>query len=295
MGIKIESPYTVPSVPSLWRDADFPTYTLSCNGAPNSNVWYRYEYSDVLSCFTSFSVFIPQWDEYREVRAFAGKPNVDYNDRFTISIVDQDAWIVHATWIDNISPEINIVKFSMGNSTEIVQKIPLLTPWIGGIRCNFINDKVGYIFVTCETPDPNYEALGWQYKTVDGGLTWSEVLIVHAPIVRWDEHITFAKMITEQIGIVSGRFDALADSFSERTYVTKDGGQTWTPLPELTGRPVDSYQELVDLKVIKTADGQFSYCLLELSSRRNNDFYLYRYVSTDLETWVLSKGGDNGK
>ena len=67
-------------------------------------------------------------------------------------------------------------------------------------------------------------------KSSDGGNTWDPQNIQSAPSMSWREHIVCAKMLDESVGIVSGRLHATDNNFSERTYITTNGGRDWTQI-----------------------------------------------------------------
>ena len=90
---------------------------------------------------------------------------------------------------------------------------------------NFISETTGYFFQFKLFGSEN--RLIYLLKTEDGGKTWAAEDIQSAPSMGWRERITCAKMLDESVGIVSGSFWADAN-FSDHTYVTADGGKTWS-------------------------------------------------------------------
>ena len=65
-------------------------------------------------------------------------------------------------------------------------------------------------------------------KSCDGGKTWYFQNIQSTPSMGWREQIICAKMLDERIGIISGHLHATDNNFSERTYITTNGGKDWT-------------------------------------------------------------------
>ncbi len=95
-------------------------------------------------------------------------------------------------------------------------------------RCyNFINETTGYFFQFKFFGTQN--RLVYLLKTEDGGKTWVAQDIQIVPTTSWREGIICAKMISESVGLISGRLFA-DENFSNRTYITTDKGKTWTKI-----------------------------------------------------------------
>lgn len=76
----------------------------------------------------------------------------------------------------------------------------------------------------------NERRLIYLLKSCDGGKTWYFQDIQSAPSMYWREEIICAKMLDESVGIISGRLHATDNNFSERTYITTNGGKNWTQI-----------------------------------------------------------------
>ncbi len=131
----------------------------------------------------------------------------------------------------------------------------------------------------------------------DGGNTWYPQDIKSAPYMSWREHIVCAKMLDESVGIVSGGLHATDNNFSERTYITSNGGRDWTQVV-LPATPPHLNEESDPLS--NYLDGE-AYDL----TQENGVYYLHvratyydpdlnsgyrihiRYSSTDLVNWTF--------
>ena len=136
---------------------------------------------------------------------------------------------------DNVGTSIKILSFTKG-SDEITEQTITWDAAIcqNEIFCNFIDDKIGYIFITEEVDHVGFasgaEKVSKLYKTQDGGKTWTSIDCSNAPYTNLRECMILAKFATEDIGIIAGRHWASDYSFHKRTYITKDGGLTWIPV-----------------------------------------------------------------
>ena len=136
---------------------------------------------------------------------------------------------------DGLGTSIKILSFTKG-SDEITEQTITWDEAIcqNEIFCDFIDDENGYVFVIEEGGHPDF-ASGYQrvsklYKTQDGGKTWTSIDCSNAPYTNLRECMILAKFATEDIGIIAGRHWASDYSFHKRTYITKDGGKTWTSI-----------------------------------------------------------------
>lgn len=73
------------------------------------------------------------------------------------------------------------------------------------------------------------------FKTEDGGKTWDSIDVQNVSSISLRNHIYFAKMISEDAGLISGGIGPADYDFCERTLLTTDGGLNWVSvnIPEL--------------------------------------------------------------
>lgn len=125
----------------------------------------------------------------------------------------------------------------------------------------------------------------------DGGKTWYFQDIQSAPSMSWREQIICAKMLDESIGIISGTLHATDNNFSERTYITTNGGRDWTQIvlpstpPYLNDKSTILSNYLDGEAYDLTQENGVYYLHVKVSSNSGNYHYL-RYSSTDLVNWT---------
>jgi hypothetical protein len=94
-------------------------------------------------------------------------------------------------------------------------------------RYNFISDTTGYFFQFRFFGSEN--RLVYLLKTKDGGKTWVAQDIQIPSSMGWREHVICAKMLDENVGLISGMYGP-SENFSDRTFITADGGKTWSKI-----------------------------------------------------------------
>ena len=207
-----------------------PRTFIPCNGNYNEGIHYSIHEDGNLI------LYIPEWN-----RTFAVSKREDMH--FVAETVEASCAVLSkdkcTIFFRDFAPDdkpISLIQFAKGSFKVTIQ--PLNLPdddcGYGQKYCNFIDDKIGYIFVIEEGGHPGF-ASGAQkvsklYKTQDSGKTWTSIDCSNAPYINLKECIILAKFATEDIGIIAGRHWANDYSFHERTYITKDGGLTWIPV-----------------------------------------------------------------
>ena len=158
------------------------------------------------------------------------------------------------------------------------------------LRESFINEQVGYTFVF---DGAHFVAL---FKTTDGGKTWGQQTVNGAPDHYWNEDISCAKMLDENIGciFVAHRAD---DCVSSRTHITTDGGKTWTQVilpPDGPYVTKPDSNEFVTYAVSTAAydffyeNGKYIICFAQ---KGYADIH-FQYSSTDLKKWTFEQTFD---
>lgn len=250
----------------------------------NSNVTYTFNQNGDLS------VHIADWDEDHLVTSLsdldisAGKYSAT-----AIGVNNERAFLVLRQFDE---PKITVVSFERGSQSETVVELDVdetMYEVEGYILSGaFISEKVGYLFVFTEVVGGHSRGsakLSHLFKTEDGGKTWNSISVQNFPLLDLREHIIFAKMINENVGLISGDIFATDYNFCERTLLTTDGGSSWI---NITGLPqIDS---ISDAKITDFTQIDGSYILTIRYTKSQENFtctYDYaKYESVDLNTWT---------
>lgn len=157
-------------------------------------------------------------------------------------------------------------------------------------RCyNFISETTGYFFQFKFFGAEN--RLVYLLKTEDGGKTWAAQDIQIPSSMGWREHIVCAKMLDENVGLISGLYGP-DENFSNRTYITTDKGKTWTKiiLPKdaphvISKRSSDLATYLEGEAYDLTQENGVYYLHVRVSAPEH--YHYLRYSSTDLVNWTF--------
>lgn len=161
------------------------------------------------------------------------------------------------------------------------------------LHYSFIDQNTGYIF-RCGA-DGMSMTLQEFLKTEDGGKTWVAQLVEKAPSMDWREWVICAKMLSEEVGFISGGHRA-DDNLSRRTYITTDGGKNWVQVvlpkdgPYVTSS--DSSENSTYMASIEAYDLIYKNGRYELYFRwaqnvmPDQEEHLVTYWSTDLNNWT---------
>ena len=126
---------------------------------------------------------------------------------------------------DTAASSIKIVRFTRGNPEVTAESLTYQTNVDYAFHyCNFINEKIGYLFFF-----DNEMKMSQLIKTTDAGKTWIEQSTETVPSVDQQANIICAKMINENVGMISAAQDHDV-CISNRTFITLDGGKTWEKL-----------------------------------------------------------------
>ena len=260
----------------------FEGYTMPCNGTRDSKVKY------IINPDGKFNIYIEEWDEIHQVLYFT-ENDVNIFSRyitFAMALNNQYGFLIFRE-LDTITNSVVILRFERGVEGEVVNQIKVdESICVFWLSCNFINDQQGYLFV-CEEGCGDYAnehvQLSYLFKTENGGNTWNQVKIQTFSSMARKEGIVFAKMVDENIGIISGRHYSDDHTFCEYTRLTTDGGSNWVYFPELP-----KMDDFFDLKVTDfTKEGDRYILTLQYSiiNEKKNEYL--QYMSFDLNTWNL--------
>ena len=118
------------------------------------------------------------------------------------------------------------------------------------------------------------------FETTDGGKSWNQIATyTFYATARYEE---IFKFISPQVGIISFR-DLGTCEVWERTYLTVDGGLTWTQMSKLPPSDmVNWYSEIIDFEYVK----EYDYYRLTVKASNYISFQLQLW-SKDLINWTL--------
>lgn len=193
-------------------------------------------------------------------------------------------------WIFNLRAKgITLYKLSASGKMEVYENI--YPEDIGFTEmtfafASFYNEANGCLFFWRD----NCYSSGWPIQflqTSDGGQSW-EMSKPNNLLSSGDgkQYPEFAKFLTEDIGILSYRFD-YSPSDCGKTYVTSDGGKTWeniSDLPYPDGVVCDNtYSKLVDAYWDKYNNNM----IIEVRVISEFIEYTVRFKSCNFKDWIL--------
>ncbi len=145
----------------------------------------------------------------------------------------------------------------------------------------------------------NERRLMYLLKSFDGGKMWYFQDIQRYPSMYWREEVICAKMLDESVGIISGRLHATDNNFSERTYITTNGGRDWTQIvlpatPPYLNEESDLLSNYLDGEAYDLTQENGVYYLHVRATYYNPDLdsgyrIHIRYSSTDLVNWTFAE------
>ncbi|MBQ8389229.1 MAG: hypothetical protein IJX46_09935 [Clostridia bacterium] len=164
----------------------------------------------------------------------------------------------------------------------------LIDIFAGRYNCfyNFINENEGYFFWFYDS------MLRFVLKTEDGGKSWKYEELWNVPDISWHEYIICAKMVNEDVGLISSQ--SRADSnFSNCTYITVNGGKAWeqvvfTPdkyYAKGESNEKETYNEL-EAYDLRYEDGEWIICCRGNGVTYEIGKVYVEYSSPDLKKWT---------
>ena len=210
--------------------------------------------------------------------------NLRYTSTDTaIAVNNERAFLLLKRYYEPIN-KVTVVSFEKGSQGETVIDLDV-DEAVYKISGNFINEQIGYLFAFREEIGVHARGgskLSNLYKTEDGGKTWDPINVQAVPSISLQEHIIFAKMVSEDVGIISGGYGPSDCDFCERTLLTTDGGVHWGNITALS--QIDSAFLGAEITDFTPIDGSY---ILTIRDRASSSDYIYaKYQSSDLNTWI---------
>ena len=256
------------TTPTTWEG------TIACNGAyRTSKVKFDINQNKQLI------LYIEDWDESFVV------PNEDMyfvaETVYSSSVVlgETQGALIFGDFSLPAKP-IKVIRFTKGNPQVTIENLTFETGNPYAVKyCNFINEQTGYLFLFNEV-NSHFE-ITKMLKTTNGGKTWIEQPVEVTPSIWWREEIICAKMVDENVGLIAGWYYS-DENFSSRTYITADGGLTWSGIHIQYPQNLKGCggEEACD---ILYEDGQY---ILICKFRKDGSDIFVKYTSTDLKTWT---------
>lgn len=267
-----ESETNTETIPTTWEG------TITCNGVyQNSAITYTVNQNN------DFIIHLADWNEDHLLTSFSAKDIRDSKySAIAIGINRKRAFFLRYRYYEN---KITVVSFEKGSTSETVVNLDVDED-VFKISGNFINENTGYIFTFKEVLEGHAvggSKLSNLFKTEDGGRTWTSINVQNVPSISLRNYIRFAKMISEDVGLISGNIFADDYDFCERTLLTTDGGLNWVHvnIPEMPQEDDLQWAEVSDFTQV---DG--SYILTIRYGTAEGTDVDAKYKLLGLNTWI---------
>ena len=243
----------------------------------NSNATYTFHQNGEIS------LHIADWNEDHLVTSLSDKDmNASKYYPEAIAVNNECAFLLLTRYYEN---KIKVVSFEKGSTSETVVNLDVDED-VYEISGNFINENTGYIFTFKEVLEGHAvggSKLSNLFKTEDGGRTWTSINVQNVPSISLRNYIRFAKMISEDVGIISGNIFAADYDFCERTLLTTDGGLNWVHvnIPEM---PEEDDLEWAEVSDFTQVDGSYILTIRYGIAEGIDDDAKYKLLG--LNTWI---------
>lgn len=275
----------VESTPITDADSIIAEASIPCNGNDNTKILCNINQSGDLT------LHIDDWNEDHLVTALHLSSDTEIflfkrNVKTAIAVNNQNACLFLAE-----NNEITVIRFEKGSPAETDTTLEVSEEVIN-IKANFINEHIGYVFTFKEVSEGHARGgakLSSLFLTEDGGNTWNLIDLQNAPSIALQEHIIYAKMITEEVGLISGNIAAAVYDFCERTLLTTDGGLNWVnvaDLPEINDLKyavITAFTKVDDSYVLTV---RYTTVEANLESGSASEYGYATYQLMDLNTWI---------
>lgn len=243
----------------------------------NSNVTYTFNQNG------EFSVYIADWDEDYLITSLSDKDiNAVKYSNSAVAITNERAFLILKQFYEH---KITVVSFEKDFHGETLLNLNIDEDAYE-FSVNFTNENIGYIFAFKEVSEGHAigaSKLSNLFKTEDGGKTWDSINIQNAFSISLRNHINFSKMISENVGLVSGEIGPADYDFCGRTLLTTDGGSTWenVNIPELPQDDDLHWAIVADFTLVDE-----SYILTIRYETLENECSYAKYKLIDQNTWI---------
>ncbi len=220
---------------------------------------------------------------FLHIKAYTFDPNSDTGyECLRFSSTDLVSW----TFIESIKKD-DIINSVVASLPELKDRNFYAEDTYTGYY--FLNPQKGYFFSFGGVDNTFDVQLDVFLKTDNGGKSWQPITVAKPPVLNWKERILCAKMINDNVGLISGRYYAGEDGVSDRTYITVDGGVNWENIEFPT------HSRLLDAEVYDFVreNGEYYLCVRVLTgdSYENQLYEYFEYSSQDLKNWSIVAGG----
>lgn len=243
----------------------------------NSNATYTFNQNG------EFSVYIADWDEVHLVTSLLDKDiNAVKYSKSAVAVNNEHAFLILKQFY---VPKITVVSFEKDSSSETVLNLNIDED-VYECSIYFINENIGYLFTFKEVSEGHAvggSKLSNLFKTEDGGKTWDSINVQNAPSISLRNHFNFAKMISENVGLISGGIGPADYDFCERTLLTTDGGLNWVHvnIPELPQDDDLPWAVIADFSLVDE-----NYVLTIRCEPLETEYSYAKYKLIDQNTWI---------
>ena len=253
--------------------------SISCNGNDNSKITYK------INQRGEVTLYIEDWNEDHLISAVSLSSNTEiemfrYIEK-AIAINNKHAYL----FLQESDRKINVVRFEKGSTAEMVTSIEMSENVIE-IKGTFINENIGYLFAFKEVSEGYANGgskLSNLFITEDGGNTWNLIDLQNVSSISLREYIIYSKMISEDVGLISGNFFAADYNFCERTLLTTDGGLNWIHVADLPQVNELLWAVVTDFKQVGDS---YVMTVRYTVSESTGEYGYAEYKLIDLNTWI---------
>ena len=251
--------------------------SIVCNGNYNTKTVYEINQSGELT------LHIENWSEDHLVSAVSLSSDTEI-EAFVYAEKAIAVHNEHACLFLKENDEIIVVRLEKGSPDETVTRLEVNEDEIG-IAANFIDENIGYLFTFQEVSDgpAGGSKVSGLFITKDGGNTWDLINVQNAASISLREHIIFAKMVSEDVGLISGNYFGADYNFCERTLLTTDGGLNWVNVADL---PQINHLQWATVTDFAPVDDYYVMTVRYTISETNGTYSHAKYKLIDMNTWI---------
>jgi len=238
-------------------------------------------------------IYVEPWEAYYQF-PYTADINISLTDIMLCG--DTLSCLIHDFREHPDVDQFTIIKFTRGkNAPEINQsddfsilqtrfsELPLVYSQI------LDENRAVCMFFECSTDHGSYELVSI-YKTENSGKTWfkeeSETVVSSS---SQDEYLKIAKFVTPAVGIISYRCIWFDDICLDHTFLTSDGGKTWSIIRNLPFPCYSfSHADLDDL-TYENETYILKLTLFGVEEEYGSSTHTIQFQSTNLTTWSLVK------